>query len=228
MSSKRKPKLGIAPGQLDLLGDAQAAVEELRRAADEVGAPARKPPAVGFTRPRAKAYPLAGDTIGADSTVAQARAWVDQRTPIGCECPVCHQYARRYRRQVNSAMATALILFFRWHEKHPGEWLHVPTFIAERHLPAGLDAALRGGDFAKLRFWGLIESKPGEIRSDDSDRAGIWRITALGTRFVRDEVTIKRYALVYNNHVTGSEGSGVTIKECLGKRFSYDELMQKG
>ena len=63
------------------------------------------------------------------------------------------------------------------------EWLHVPSYIAEMVADHPRRAAAVRGDWAKLKFWGLIEEKP-DVRDDGSPRVGYWRMTPLGRQFV--------------------------------------------
>jgi hypothetical protein len=144
-------------------------------------------------------------------TLAEARDWLRERVDDGETCPCCGQFAKVYRRRIHATMARDLITF---HKLSPdGEWVHVPTALV-----------LRGGDFAKLAFWGLIEERGGE-RGDGSDRVGWWRTTRLGRSFVRGAVPVPKYARIYNGRCLGLAGEALYIREALGKRFDYAELM---
>jgi hypothetical protein len=128
---------------------------------------------------------------------------------------------------MTGAMATALIQIYRhfflrrWKEG----WLHVPKHLAaQKWLPASVRASWHGGDWSKLRHWGLIESKPDE-RADGSTRVGFYRITDLGRQFVEREVKVPKYAYIYAQTFMGLDLPYITIDEALGTKFSYDELM---
>jgi len=70
----------------------------------------------------------------------------------------------------------------------------------------------------------LLEKKK-ENREDGSNRNGYYKITGRGIAFIIGEFTVKESVLIYNNTVEGFEGKEITIKDALGVRFNYDELM---
>ncbi len=155
------------------------------------------------------------------TTVAQAKVWLREHTKKGAECPCCRQRVQFYRRTLTSAMAHALIVIER-HFRTNQDWLHVP-----KHLTAvGAKEASRGGDYAKLRDWDLIEPRPGE-RDDSSTRTGFWKITSKGVAFVRGEIRVPKIIEIYNQHPTGNDvGPGtISIQEALGTDFDYAKLM---
>lgn len=147
--------------------------------------------------------------IGLWATIREGASWVKARLLDGVACPVCGQRAQLYKRTITSTMARALIVM--WNEAGL-DWVHLPTLVG----------ALRA-DEAKLVHWGLIEEQPDE--RDDGGRAGIWRITDLGVRFVQGEAKVPKYACIYNKRCFGHEGPDVTIHECLGVKFRLDELL---
>ena len=92
------------------------------------------------------------------------------------------------------------------------------------HVPSS-GAINGGGDYAKLRFWGLIEAMP---NSDSNKRSsGMWRLTHLGREFVFGRTTVS--STCYYRHpeggVLGFEPEQIGIKEALGKNFNYHSLM---
>src|SRR5947209_7322775 len=98
-------------------------------------------------------------------TLGKARDELRQLVEEGYRCPCCTQFAKVYRRPIHATMARELIALYR---TAGTDWCDPPQ-----------SAALRGGDLAKCRYWGLIEAQEGE-REDGSDRIGIWRMTDLG------------------------------------------------
>ena len=141
-----------------------------------------------------------------------ARAHVRANLDGGAPCPCCGQMAKRYRRTLNAPMCRALIAL---HRCGPG-WHHVNRLpiIQGRH---------GGGDFAKLRWWGLIDERAkGE---DDTRRtSGLWRVTSLGQRFVYHGAMVPRYAFSFDGDVELG-GEHVSIGTALGSRWSWRELM---
>lgn len=144
------------------------------------------------------------------ATLAEVRAWLAERREAGCECPACGQRVQLYRRHISGAMARNLILA---HRRHGTGWFEVGAVI-DGHP----------GDFAKLRYWRLIEPRPG-VRDDGSHRTGWWRLTPLGTGFVADTARVPRSALIYNGVCEALADEPVGIRDVLGSRFRYDDLM---
>lgn len=186
---------------------------------DEPGAetpmlPLTPEPVPAPRRARPIPVPVSGELDPVTSTLDEAQRWVRERAEQvgGTKCPACGQHAQVYRRKINGRQADAIIALYR---KHGMDWGHVPT-IAPR---------LRGdgGMIALLRYWGLVEESP-ELR-DDGGRAGWWRVTDLGRDFVLNRVTVPKYARIYDSDLLSLEGVQVSIRDALGERFNYEELM---
>jgi len=159
------------------------------------------------------------DRPGPKTPLWQAREWLLGARSEGTTCPCCGQYARVYKRRLNYAMAYALVLVYRHFSLKPEtEWLHLPSFLNGRGVLA------RGGDPAKLRYWGLLVGSGG-VRDDDSGRVGEYRITELGRAFVERMTDVPAHLYLYNNDVLGSGDQRIYIDEALGKHFNYAELM---
>ncbi len=143
-------------------------------------------------------------------TLGEARTWLADRVKTGARCPCCNQFAKVYRRQINSGMARSLIAMYLHGPE--GQWVHVPTQVGARSREEG-----------KLRYWGLVEEQV-DVRSDGG-RAGYWRLTPAGRAWVTGQSTVPKYVTVYNNQVLESYGEQITIAGALGDRFSYSDLM---
>ena len=79
----------------------------------------------------------------------------------GAHCPCCERFIKLYRRPLSASMARYLIVLAK--KSGTGNpWLHVETDFRDVSIPSR-------GDYAKLRYWGLIEPKPGvsERRATD-------------------------------------------------------------
>lgn len=138
------------------------------------------------------------------------RSWLSQHAEVGVECPACQQHVKVYRRKVNAGMARSLIAMY---TVGGTDWIHVPTQIGARSREEG-----------KLAYWGLVTDEKG--RRPDGGRSGYWRVTARGAAFVRCQMSIPKYARVYNGRVLGFDTTEmVTIKDALGDKFDYAELM---
>lgn len=148
---------------------------------------------------------------------ARARMIDGARQKDGTRCPCCERFIKLYRRPLNASMARYLIFMVK--KSGPTNiWLHVETDFRDVSIPSR-------GDYAKLRYWGLIEPKPG--KSDRGGRTnGYWRLTDKGRAFVNDEIAVPAKIHLLNNKVVGWSDDTITIKEALGEKFDYDELMR--
>ena len=134
----------------------------------------------------------------------------------GCICAGCGQYAKIYTRKLNASMAASLIKFARYYlfnRIDKSKFFHEDSILSHPE----------NTDFAKLRFWNLIES-----RRDfklDGNSAGFWRITNLGYDFVAGNIEVPSKIKIYNNEKYGRSEALTTIQKSLGKKFNYRELM---
>jgi hypothetical protein len=144
------------------------------------------------------------------ATLAAAKSWLAARLDKGARCPCCGQFARVYKRQINAAMARALITMYH-HDRY--EFMHLPTVTGY------------GGDAAKLVYWGLIEEEA-TVRADGG-RSGWWRLTSGGRAYVLGQIKVPQYAAVYDGRLLPDNPHGPErdIRDALGKRFDYRELM---
>lgn len=149
-------------------------------------------------------------------TIWEGRQWLRPRLKHGTDCPLCQQRAQVYKRKLSSGMAWGLIMFYRHVDGDTDKWLHVPS---------STDLSRLGGDWAKLKRWGLIEAR-GDVRDDGGKHSGWWRITEDGIAFVRGILSVPSHFTEYNGRVLRLvEDKVTTIQKSLGSKFSYDELM---
>lgn len=150
---------------------------------------------------------------GLVSSVGQARRWLKARLREGTSCPVCDQHAQTYRRKITRPMVNAMVAMAR--AGALSGWKHMPSVVGAHR-----------GDEAKLAYWGLLEEE--RTLRPDGGRAGYWRITDKGHEFLKGNVSVPKYALVYNGDCAGFEGELVTAEECLGHEFDLAELLAGG
>lgn len=143
-------------------------------------------------------------------TLAEAKTWLREHVDEGARCPACDQVAKVYYRTLHASVTAQLVRFY---ARFGTDWGQRPQWAR-----GGAE-----GDFAKLRYWGLIEESV-ETRPDGG-RAGWWRVTELGAEFVRGERRVRRHAVVYDARRLRLEGPMVDVTTALGKRFHYNELM---
>lgn len=142
------------------------------------------------------------------TTLADAKTWLKARLDKGESCPCCGQRAQMYRRKINSGMARSLIHMYRLSGTN---WVHVKQ----------IGAASR--EEGKLAYWGLVEEQ--KATGLHGGRAGYWRVTDKGEQFILGKLQVPTYAKVYNGRVFGFEGGPASIKDALGTKFNYADLM---
>lgn len=152
-----------------------------------------------------------------DMTLQEARDKLRELIEDGEKCPCCTQFAKVYKRKIHASMASALLAIYRASRATRGN--EMPFIEISKILPHKQVA-----DAAKLRYWGLIQEEP-SVRSDGSERTGFWRITQRGVEFARNRSQEPKYAKLYDGRCLGFDGGVVTIKDALGKKFDYGELM---
>lgn len=144
-----------------------------------------------------------------DMPLGEARAELRLLVDDGHRCPLCTQFAKVYKRKLNSRMARALIAMYRAGGAHT--YVHLPTVAGD------------GCEGGKLRYWGLVSEEA--ERRDDGGRTGWWTITPTGVRFLHGQATVEKYAHIYDGRCLRLSGPPTTIQQALGTRFNYHELM---
>lgn len=84
---------------------------------------------------------------------------------------------------------------------------------------------MSNADWRYLAYWGLIQTRTVESKHSDKKNSGYWQITPLGKDFVSGRCTLKNKIVVYNGQLLRTEGQLIYIKEALGDKFNYPELM---
>ena len=154
------------------------------------------------------------------TTLAQAKAdFFAAARQQGSTCPCCGRFGKVYKRKLHSSMVAVLVLLNRFQNLG---YTHVHTLINATTSPA-VAAAIRG-DFAKLRYWGLIEEGHEVVRGSHVSN-GKWRITEAGVRFCEGSLTVQKYVWVYNSAHLGFHGEHISVYDALGDAFQYAELM---
>ena len=146
-----------------------------------------------------------------EMTLRDARLLLREMVGDGEVCPCCDQFAKVYRRKISATMARRLRDF---RQKVPaGEFRHLPTVFG-----SGTD-----GEFAKLRYWNLIEEE--KTRRPDGGRSGYWKVTERGEAFLAGRETVPKYVHIYNGDRLFLSGDRVSFKDSFGEAFDYLELL---
>jgi len=146
-----------------------------------------------------------------EKSLNEARDYVQKNIKKGVQCPCCGQTAALRKRSIRRDWSLWLIEL--WRLGSDQEWVSAAD-IAKR-IPNWT-----GGDYAKLRFWGMIEPKPND-KDPTKNQSGIWRITDKGIQFVKKQLRVPSTALVYNNKCFGFSNDPVSIEDTLKESFDW-------
>lgn len=149
------------------------------------------------------------------TTLEEAKKEVRQKAEDnkGALCPCCGKLVKVYRRRIHAEMARFLILLFKKYTKYP-------RFYSMRELYPTANKAASDGSY--LVHWGLIE------RSETREApAGYYRPTDKGLRFVHGRELVLSHVHLFNNEVVGWSNCRIDIRQSLGEKFDYDELMKE-
>lgn len=152
-------------------------------------------------------------------TLSQARvAWQDTITGKGGYCPCCDRWGKVYRYKISESNAKALIWMSRATPTILNMWLDMP-----RQAPKWVVAT---NSFSLMEWWKLIDRRPMEIDDQKQKKfSGHWRVTNLGREFVAGNLQLPKYVYIYNDRLQGVSTETITIKDCFGEDFNYEEMM---
>lgn len=137
-----------------------------------------------------------------------------------CDCPVCGRFAKVWRRKIHASIAAWLVALYR--AGAGTRFVHIDEVMP--YLPPALRAKARSSsDYCIIKYWGLAFQDAAN-QGDDKKVSGKWRLTQDGWRFARGEMSIPKYAYVFDDKVLKFDGDDVFIKDCIGNSFSYNEL----
>lgn len=145
-----------------------------------------------------------------NDTLSAAKEKLRKNWEEGINCPCCGQLVKLYTRKINSGQAVSLIRL--WWLCRDGQYHHY-TEIKKCAT-----------DFAQLKRWGLII---GDEKNKDSTKrtSGMWKVTDIGAEFVKGEAYVRGQCQIYDDKTKGLTGAFVNIKDALGDKFDYSELM---
>jgi hypothetical protein len=120
----------------------------------------------------------------------------DNLTTGGVICPCCGRKARAWRLSIHAGMVKWLIELYRETLRSGSTWIDVRT--------VNQASEMYGGDYAKLKFWELIEPQNSETCPDEKRSIGLWRITADGIAFLKGLHHVPRHIWTFDNQVIDS------------------------
>lgn len=146
------------------------------------------------------------------NTLEEAKEFLRDNWEKGTKCPCCGQRVKLYKRALYGTIAADLI---RLYHLDQSEFHHIGAITSQNRSG--------GGDFAKLTYWGFVEEAK---KTDPKKRtSGMWKITERGVYFVENRLIVLSHAQIYDGKLLGLTGSPVNIKDVLGEKFNYEELM---
>jgi len=153
-----------------------------------------------------------------EKTIREASEMLASVLDEGAHCPLCGQWAKRYKRKINSTMARSLLWIVSRsdHSSLEGGWINIPA-----EAPKWLT---RSNQHTTLRWWGLIERLPNDEPA--KKHSGVWRPTQRGIEFSRGTIQVPSYVIHYNNKMLHWSDEKTTIQEALGEKFDYSETME--
>ena len=156
-------------------------------------------------------------------------AYIIKNARKGVKCPCCFQIVKLRQRKFNAGMAATLVAMWaetlrRERQGNRDPWIHVEHQLVEKGL-----APKRCRDFSQMRYLGLIESKARMTRTTgpDANDTGFYKVTTLGRHVCENprRPLIRKYMLTFDNGVHGFEGPEISLKQALGDRFDFQELV---
>lgn len=122
------------------------------------------------------------------------------------KCPCCGQNVATRRQNMTGKLAAWLIALIRIWDRAGRVWV--------KKSEDTVLAAFRGGDYAKLEYWGLIERHP--------EKVGLWRPTRSGVEYVKNRSVLPAAAVTFNDTVYRFEGKKIRISDAFGtKPYRY-------
>jgi hypothetical protein len=156
------------------------------------------------------------------TTLAQGRAWLEPQLFKGAKCPCCTQHVQAYIRPLGKPQARWLIWLVQTYERELARYSRAhgdpSIWIDIQHAP------LRGGDYAKLSHWGLVERKGGKEPKAHRG-SGLWRPTAKGIDLAYDRINVPSHVVLLRGSKLRFLQTRITIRQALGKDIDYDQLI---
>jgi hypothetical protein len=155
-------------------------------------------------------------------TLEEAKNFLRGNYKKGCTCPACGQFVKLYKRKLNTSMAYTLLRLFRKSQSNQElEFFHITDILG-----VAKDVGT-GSELSKLKYWEMVDELEKDPSNTTSRTSGFWKITKKGEKFVKNELTVPEYILLYNSELRGFEGNQINIIRALGNKFNYVELMNQ-
>lgn len=145
----------------------------------------------------------------------QSRIEIGRCNKEGILCPVCLRKARNQKRPFNANMARGVAFLWRAGGGDRRQWVHMPS-VAPRSV------VKQGGDWSVAKHWGLAEE---QINEETRKRnSGWWRGTPKLGQFIRGEIPIDKFVILFDKQCLGFEGPDLHYADALPE-FNFAEFM---
>lgn len=153
-------------------------------------------------------------------TVMEARAETEKALRAGAQVtdPITGRPAQVYDRGITRKMVEVLVVIYYLTKDKPKKYV------------GAAEMKTRGGDYGKLRHWGLIaQCVHPSVDMDRIIRSPLWRITPKGVRFVEGEISVPKKVLVFADRRVGFvDDKTVDFNSLMGGVDLRTVLQQKG
>lgn len=155
------------------------------------------------------------------TTLAQAQEVLKEHAVDGAICPACRQLVKMAPKALSPNLGYTLLVLYR-HFVKESTWLHVADYLGEM---VKMGSAVKGSDYTKLCWWGLLEEMPEDLRKKEKKKPGFYRMTEKGLAFAKGERKLPQEVFLYNDQVRGYSPQDTTIQEVLGSTYNYEDLL---
>ena len=147
-----------------------------------------------------------------NATLGEVKAHLKEKWLKGETCPACNQFVKLYKIKISGQAVRDLLKLCVLTDGNTSEYRHINEF-----------SNLASRSFSKLAHWGLVTD---QVNDDAAKRtSGMWAITEKGVQFARKQIEVSRYAYLYNSECKALSPDTVGVREALGNKFNYEELM---
>lgn len=153
-------------------------------------------------------------------SLAETRAKLMDDAKAGTHCPCCGKFVKVYHRKFNARMALTLIYILPFFRRLPDSWLDIGNYVVKnKHMIPG--------DHGKLVWWGMLEKNEDAVPINGAKTSGLYRMTAAGRAFAEGRLSLRSHVNEYLSVVQSFDGDNIDIRQALGRKFDYRELMRE-
>jgi len=149
------------------------------------------------------------------TSLQEAVAFINANKADGCQCPCCGSDVKIWcKKPISTAVASFVRLCHMYVKDKNYGYFHIDDFTVKA----------KDRNFSQLVLWGLIDP---QMEDDDKRASGKWKPTKLGLRWYYERESVPKYVYTYNNCVVKKDyNTMITIREALGDKFTFEELIK--